>query len=65
MHNHSNNEDTVAKRKFMSVCHFGLIEFYCEDTIDCKLCNVLQLKLVFRQYGILSSMTLLRSMSQN
>ena len=29
MRNHSNNEGTVAKRKFMSVCPFGLIEFYC------------------------------------
>ena len=46
MRNHSNNEGTVAKRKFMSVCPFGLIEFYCEDKIDYKLCNMLQLKLV-------------------
>ena len=45
MRNHSNNEGTVAKRKFMSVCPFGLIEFYCDDIIDCKLCNMLQLKL--------------------
>ena len=52
MRNHSNNEGAVAKRKFMSVCHFGLIEFHYEDIIDCKLCNMLQLKLVFRQYGI-------------
>ena len=52
MRNHSNNEGTVAKRKFMSVCPFGLIEFYCEDIIDCKLCDMLQLKLVFRKYGI-------------
>ena len=51
MRNHSNNEGTVAKRKFLSVCPFGLIEFYCEDIIDCKLCDKLQLKLVFRKYG--------------
>ena len=52
MRNYSNNEGTVAKRKFMSVCPFGLIEFYCENIIDCKLCDMLQLKLVFRKYGI-------------
>ena len=46
MRNHSNNEGTVAKCKFMSVCPFGLILFYCEDIIDC---NMLQLKLVFRK----------------
>ena len=43
MRNHSNNEGTVAKCKFLSVCPFGLIEFYCEDIIDCKLCDMLQL----------------------
>ena len=52
MRNHSNNEGTVAKRKFMSVCPFGLIEFYCEDIIDCKLCDMLKFKLVFIKYGI-------------
>ena len=52
MRNHSNNEGTVAKRKFMSDCPFGLIEFYCDDIIDYKLCNMLQIKLVFRKYGI-------------
>ena len=52
MCNHSNNEGTIAKRKFLSVCPFGLIELYCEDTIGCKLCDMLQLKLVFRKYDI-------------
>ena len=49
---HSNNEGTVAKRKFVSVCPFGRIEFYLEDIIDCKLCNLLQLKLLFRKFCI-------------
>ena len=40
MRSHSNNEGTVAKCKFLSVCPFGLIEFYCEDIIDCKLCDI-------------------------
>ena len=52
MRYHSNNEGTVAKRKFMSVCTFDPIEFYCEDVIYCKLCDMLQLKVVFRKYGI-------------
>ena len=43
MCNHSNNKGTIAKRRFFSVCPFGLIEFYCEDTIDFKLCDLLQL----------------------
>ena len=47
MRNHSNNEGTVAKRKFMSVCPFGLIEFYCEDIIDCKLCAIIEAKISF------------------
>ena len=52
MRNHSNNEGTVAKRKFLSVCPFGLIEFYCEDIIDCELSDMLQLKLLFRKLCI-------------
>ena len=52
MRNHSNKEGTIAKRKFTSVCPFGLIEFYSKDIIDCKLLEMLQLKLVFRKYGI-------------
>ena len=52
MRNHSNNEGTVTKRKFVSVCHFGLIELYLEDIIDCKLFDMLQLKLLFRKYCI-------------
>ena len=52
MRNHSNNDGIIAKRKFMSVCPFGLIELYSQDIIDCKLLDMLQLKLVFRKYGI-------------
>ena len=61
MRNHSNNEGKVAERKFMSVCPFGLNEFYCEDIIDYNSCNMLELKIVFRKYGIKSSMTFLKT----
>ena len=65
MRNHSNNEGTFAKRKFMSVCRFGLIEFYCEDIIDCKLCDMLQLKQRLRKYGIESAVTFRKSRSRS
>ena len=49
----------------MSVCPFGLMEFYGEDIIECKLCNMLQLKSVFRKYCMESSMAFLRSRYHN